>query len=382
MPIIALPLHEVASLVVLIQALIFAGVLSAPAFRDTGRTWFLVAALVILATIKADQLYQALGGLRHYPQFGFLLAPFQALMTPTLYLYVKAKTSSDIRLKRSDILHGAPFLFFLIYLFLIYYRLDASDKIALLETGGFNAPLHRLVVPLVGDILQFCYVVAAYRRIEVYGVSLRNWFSHVEDLDLRWLKRLLMIWGCVFVVHATWTVAGGAFNAAGAARTVITGLNIVHLMMANALMLMGVTQAMRPGAPPPAPANVEEKYKSSAMSAEERAALFEKAAALAAAEQLFLDPDLTLKDLAARTGATPRELSEAINGAGGKSFFEFVNAMRVDHAKKLLQEKPPKRILDVAYASGFNSKTAFYDAFKRAVGQTPSGFRQSAGGAE
>ena len=59
----------------------------------------------------------------------------------------------------------------------------------------------------------------------------------------------------------------------------------------------------------------------------------------------------------------------------GQSFFEFVNTVRVHEAARLLCEEPDRNILDIAMTVGFNSKSTFNLAFKRATGMTPSHYR-------
>ena len=61
----------------------------------------------------------------------------------------------------------------------------------------------------------------------------------------------------------------------------------------------------------------------------------------------------------------------------GKSFYELVNDYRITHAKGLLRTSH-MTVLDIAYASGFNTKSAFYNAFKEFVDQTPTNYRKSA----
>jgi len=95
-------------------------------------------------------------------------------------------------------------------------------------------------------------------------------------------------------------------------------------------------------------------------------------------EKPFLDSELTLAGLAERLAVPPRQLSQAINGGLGRNFLDFVNGFRVEEAKHYLEDPQEKRsILDIALLAGFNSKSAFYTAFKRQTGQTPSAYRQS-----
>ena len=88
--------------------------------------------------------------------------------------------------------------------------------------------------------------------------------------------------------------------------------------------------------------------------------------------------DLNLGDLAASMGVSDRDLSEAINGEGKVSFYDFVSGYRLEAAKQLLLEQPDEQILNIAYRSGFNSKTTFNKVFKSVTGQTPSEYRKSA----
>ena len=377
-PELTIPLRQIVNFVTLFQALIFAGILALRPFRGSLANWFLIAALFILATVKADQLYQMLGGFLYFPQYGFLLSPIQALMTPVLYLYVTAKAKPGLTLNKGHLWHATPFMVMLVYLFAFYFSLTTVEKSAMIASGGFSTVLHRFVVPLAGDLVQLGYVAAALRCLSHYGVSLKNWFSRVETRDLRWLKRLMTLWGAIFVFHAIWTISGGLFGALPFARSVLDVLNFLHLGMVNGLMLMGVTAAARADKTPVvAPAALAApKYQASSISPEDRQALFSKTAETMQTERPFLAPDLTLRDLADLLGATTREMSEAINGVGRQSFFEYINSARVEHAQLLLIEQPATRILDIAYQSGFNSKTAFNEAFRKNTGQTPSAFRK------
>jgi AraC-like DNA-binding protein len=96
------------------------------------------------------------------------------------------------------------------------------------------------------------------------------------------------------------------------------------------------------------------------------------------AEKLYLEPELTLPELAAKLSVSPHHLSQVINRETNKSFFDFVNEYRVQEAKRLLGS--PKHshlsILGIALDAGFNSKSAFYTAFGKHIGMTPSEFKK------
>ncbi|MEP1097351.1 MAG: helix-turn-helix domain-containing protein [Cyclobacteriaceae bacterium] len=93
--------------------------------------------------------------------------------------------------------------------------------------------------------------------------------------------------------------------------------------------------------------------------------------------QSYLNPDLTLNDLARELSMQPRKLSQVINQGFNKSFSDFVNEFRVEKSKELLKSLTDERttVQEVMYQSGFNSKSTFNLAFKRLTGTTPMKFR-------
>jgi len=95
-------------------------------------------------------------------------------------------------------------------------------------------------------------------------------------------------------------------------------------------------------------------------------------------EQPYLNPELTIAQLAKKLELPVRELSELINQRLDRHFFDFVNDYRIAHAGRLLRDPANEKmtVLEVLYAVGFNSKSSFNVAFKNRTGMTPSAFRQ------
>lgn len=95
--------------------------------------------------------------------------------------------------------------------------------------------------------------------------------------------------------------------------------------------------------------------------------------------ELYLDNELSLEKLAGQVNLKPRELSQLLNQEGGNSFNEFISSFRITHAKQLLSNpnEAQTSIEAVALMSGFKSRSAFYEAFRRGTGQSPGEFRKS-----
>ncbi len=95
-------------------------------------------------------------------------------------------------------------------------------------------------------------------------------------------------------------------------------------------------------------------------------------------QKLYLMPDLTLPRLAREVDCSVNHLSQVINSGFGMSFFDYLNQYRIEQARKLLGQEDARdaAILNIAFAVGFNSNSAFYTAFKKRVGQTPAQYRR------
>ncbi len=107
-------------------------------------------------------------------------------------------------------------------------------------------------------------------------------------------------------------------------------------------------------------------------------AVLEHLRRIMAEEELYLDEELSLPDLAERVDLGTHQLSEILNLEPGGGFYGFVNEFRIEHARRLLLEEPEMPILTVGFRSGFNTSSAFYNSFKRRTGKTPGHFRKSA----
>ncbi|MEX0273397.1 MAG: helix-turn-helix domain-containing protein [Flavobacteriaceae bacterium] len=91
--------------------------------------------------------------------------------------------------------------------------------------------------------------------------------------------------------------------------------------------------------------------------------------------QLFLDKGLTLAKLAHLLGTNTTYLSSTINGHYQSRFSDFINGHRTNYVLSRLETDAEFReytIDHIADISGFNSSSAFYKAFKKQTGLTPS----------
>jgi len=122
----------------------------------------------------------------------------------------------------------------------------------------------------------------------------------------------------------------------------------------------------------------EKKYRTSALTQDRADDVMQKLLAKMETEEVYLNPDLTLKKLAEMLMVHPNHLSQIINEKLNQSFNDFINKYRIVRAQEKLREteSSEKTVLEIAYDVGFYSKSVFNTAFKKFTGQTPTEFKR------
>jgi AraC-like DNA-binding protein len=90
-------------------------------------------------------------------------------------------------------------------------------------------------------------------------------------------------------------------------------------------------------------------------------------------EHLYLNPKLSIKDIAEKLKTNVNYVSKAINSKTDSNFFEFINQYRVKEFERLviLPQKANFTLLAIALECGFNSKASFNRIIKDVTGLTP-----------
>lgn len=102
-----------------------------------------------------------------------------------------------------------------------------------------------------------------------------------------------------------------------------------------------------------------------------------KLADLLEKDRIYSQPDVSLKQVAELMGSSPNQLSWLVNQYYGMNFRMLINTCRLEDARAVLVENQGMNILEVAFYTGFNSKSSFNTLFKQRYGLTPSEFRKN-----
>lgn len=331
------------------------------------RTWYLFVAILLLAS---TQIEDALAAARYYDSQPFLFGwsyPALCLLGPLVWLHVAALSDplgSGWRRARLHLLGALAILLIATpWLFsgALRWAIERGGGGAAAEVPSFSL----LVYLLVAAAQQLLYLIAARRR----AVTI------VAPRERRWVVLLVTPAAVAWVTYAATLLAvlvgieGGL--AVGAANAALT-LSIYGLAVASIVWPPDPLTA--------APTEASIKYARSAMTEADIDRMMKKIDQ-ARASGVHREPTCTLQSLARRTGASPNSVSQALNVRAG-GFHDWLATVRIEDALSLLVSAPDgSDVMDVAYAVGFNSKSTFYDAFRRVTGQTPAAWRAASRGA-
>jgi AraC-like DNA-binding protein len=87
-------------------------------------------------------------------------------------------------------------------------------------------------------------------------------------------------------------------------------------------------------------------------------------------------PDLSLDSIASEFDLNPKYLSRYFKEQTGTKYLDYLNMIRIKHAKDLLVQNEKQKILEISKIVGFYNVNTFITVFKRIEGITPNAFRK------
>ena len=238
--------------------------------------------------------------------------------------------------------------------------------------------LATFALVLAWPVFSGVYVVAVMRLLTRHRAMLKERFSNIDQLEMRWVESFMGLVALLWVSAAVSLLTDNLSSVP--ART-----GEMMLLVTGALLLLLISFSLRDPVVEPIDAGAvadseleksgPRKYARSALTQEHALRLAERIRRTMSEESLHLDPNLSLAKLARSVGAAPNLVSQTLNDTLERTFFDYVNDQRIETAKGWLKETDMS-VLDIAIAAGFNSRSTFYKAFWARAGQTPQHYRK------
>ena len=104
--------------------------------------------------------------------------------------------------------------------------------------------------------------------------------------------------------------------------------------------------------------------------------IFYQAVAIVEKDNLYLDPDFSITQLARLLGTNEKYLSNAIKEGSGDNFKAFINQYRINSIKQRIEDaiasgNPITRFSAIGEECGFKNESTFYRVFKEETGMAP-----------
>lgn len=312
--------------------------------------------------------------INHFPYLYKVPAPITFLVFPLSYLYVRMVLTGEDTFKKTDALHLIPFLFFTIN-YLPFYLMDIAEKAAYvyevtqnfeLSYTGQDGLFPEWVNILGRSISSIFYLGLQWNLIYTFFkkrqqnsskqfAQVKKWIFHMTVIQTTYSFSLLLLYlfNAVIAVdllsslggflYVLWALVNGSF------------LLVACYLLWNPHLLVGLPKLTL--------------KKDSATNVYP----LQHIHSLVKGQDMFLNPQLTVYELSKDIGISARKISASIGHSKFGNFNNYINELRVSYAVlKINEGYLEKYSVDaLSEASGFNSKNAFYRAFKKAYGCTP-----------
>lgn len=331
-----------------------------------------------------------------------LILPIFLSINPFYYFYVKHLTNEKQNYKPNYYIHLTPFFIFVIANLVTYFLMPSSDD--LIEFKSLFKK-QDVIYNWVGvkaralAIIIYCLQILVYSTLILVEIikhqkAIKNHFSDISKISLRWIFALIASTVLFTVIDVM------MFYKVIAHNELFT--NIYFVLMILYLCFLGFFGLRQPSIFNPLSPEIidkmsldnkdyflnidkkEIKYISSKLSDEVKERIFNSLIKTMTEYKPYLNPKITIQDLALMIDVNKNYLSQVINEKLGVNFFVFINQYRINEAKNMLSNKDFDHlsIEGIGNSVGFNSRSVFNNAFKQLENVTPTQFKANARGVD
>jgi AraC-like DNA-binding protein len=260
---------------------------------------------------------------------------------------------------------------------LSFFIFPAAERFNIIK-GKIEFPV--AYYPIIVFMLAYFsyYVYNSYKSMQNYKISILQIYSYRENVDLLWLRRLVILFSSITItVFPTGLISYFYFH------SIVFADYLFYLTLVIFIFLLGYwgyQQGEVFSFHSVLEAHKDKENNKTLTISDETIRLFKQKSLeikqFMIVSKPYLNPKLTIHDLAHDIEVQPHQLSKIINKEFHSNFFEFVNSYRVEEFKKKVCSGEFKNltILGIALECGFNSKSSFNRIFKESTGITPGDY--------
>ncbi len=351
---------------------------------------FAIALLIVAYELFLYAFMKSGNIIRILPSIVGTSFPISFLIAPLYYFYVRGLVEGGLRLRLYDLLHLAPCIY-MIRESLPFILSPNSVKIGYVYSVYFNNKPRELSDQVLFYVWLNLAVMIIYFYFAQRSILKKEHEIGLVSADAGTMEHLIQLrkltigyglyvlgFGVVatslsilksygVIIDAYWMIFKSMFIYAIGYHNFQAGARSFPIHMDHAYVHTGKQSEFEFS-------EHNEKYRKSGLSMDQANYYYAKLCGLMEIEQVYLESELRLSTLAETLTISPNQLSQIINQCAQKSFYDFVNEYRINHAKQLLKSETKKTVLDIALSVGFNNKATFNRVFKQHTQMTPTSF--------
>ncbi|QLG45388.1 helix-turn-helix domain-containing protein [Costertonia aggregata] len=347
----------------------------------------LAAVLFLNALCNSFYLFIVYGLINHFPYLYKVPAPITYLIFPLAYLYVRAVLYGKSSFKKTDVLHLIPFLFFTVNYF-PFYMMDMDEKSRMVYEvsqnfsktfTGQDGHLPEWVNIFCRALISLIYLAFQWRMIHLFFTKNNTVVSKQYKLVKKWIYDFTTI-QTIYSLALLVLYVSNALLFFG----IIPNVGYIYLplgfLVSSSFLLVSAYLLWNPklliGLPnlPLKPPGTDLLSLKTELESD-----FNVLDIFLREKEAFLNPELTVHELSKATQISPRRISQIISLSDYSNFNDYINQMRIKYAASEIQEGYLSQfsVDALSKTSGFNSKNAFYRAFKKIHGCTPKTYHSN-----
>jgi AraC-like DNA-binding protein len=324
--------------------------------------------LLCVAGSFGSDLLAATNFFDQYPHFFEYDAFLSLCIGPLMYYYILLQTRPDYQPGQGNaLLHLLPIVLYGLILNDFFLSDSLAKRIAIQQ---FNLIRHYELAQYLKKGQILLYWLFSYRLLLRHNRVVEDVLSSPDNRRLTWVRHLLVAAAGLFAV---WVVSN-EFSSNGLLGVTLTGFS--YWIAYQGLNQQPVFDNPTKYVFPILQQEPEVRYRNSTLTAADIEASRQRIGQHMAQAKPYLNPTLTLTNLADQLGIHANHLSQVLNEGFGENFYRFVNRHRIDESKRLLLDPAFAHysISGIAEEAGFNAKSTFNKAFREMTGQSPSDF--------
>jgi len=149
----------------------------------------------------------------HFQLLSISLISLLMLHGPFLYLYIKTLVADGSLLSWKDLVHLIPFVLFNLYITISSFIPDISQKLNIDNVApGNQTPVLFSLFLILTAFSGTLYFLLTFRLFKKLDLHIFNNFSNSANIDLYWIRKLVLVFGIVWTALISVTVIHHVFN--------------------------------------------------------------------------------------------------------------------------------------------------------------------------